>query len=167
MPKGEIKNREKQLLELTGAFCTQNLDEDYAHLCEKLILKLGRKRDVPFKSGKLEIWAAAVIYAIGSINFLFDKSFEPYIPATGISEHFGTKNSTVSAKAKRIKDLFEMGYYDSEFSTQKMAASNPFNDFVMVDGFIVQLSTMPEDLQELVKSERAQGRDVSFTTREE
>jgi len=167
MTKEEIKDREKQLLELTGSFCTQKLDNDYALLCEKLILKLGRKRDVPFKSGKLEIWAAAVVYAIGSINFLFDKSFEPYITATEISEHFGTKNSTVSAKAKLIKDLFKMGYYDSEFSTQKMAGSNLFSDFVMVDGFIVQLSTLPEVLQELVKSERAEGRDISFTTGEE
>lgn len=167
MTKEEIKNREKQLLELTGSFCTQNLDEEYAHLCEKLILKLGRKRDVPFKSGKLEIWAAAVVYAIGSINFLFDKSFEPYITATEISKHFGTKNSTVSAKAKLIKDLFNMGYYDSGFSTQKMAGSNPFSNLVMVDGFIVQLSTIPEDLQELVKRERAEGRDISFTTHTE
>lgn len=167
MTKGEIKDREKQLLELTNTFCSQNLDFDYLQLCEKLILKLGRKRDVPFKSGKLEIWAAAVVYAIGSINFLFDKSFEPYMTANQISDYFGTKNSTVSAKAKVIKDLFKMGYYDSEFSTQKMVESNPFNDFVMVDGFIVHISTLPEELQEVVKSERAEGRDISFTTREE
>ena len=154
-------------MELTGSFCTQNLDEDYAHLCEKLILKLGRKRDIPFKIGKIEIWAAAVVYAIGSINFLFDKSFEPYITATEISDYFGTKNSTVSAKAKQIKDLFKMGYYDSEFSTQKMTESNPYNSFVMVDGFVVHISSLPEELQEVVKSERAEGRDISFTTREE
>ena len=127
-------------------------------------MKLGRKRDIPFKIGKIEIWAAAVVYAIGSINFLFDKSFEPYITATEISEHFGTKNSTVSAKAKQIKDLFKMGYYDSEFSTQKMTESNPYNSFVMVDGFVVHISSLPEELQEVVKSERAEGRDISFTT---
>ncbi len=164
MTKEEIKIKEKKLLELTGSFCAQELDEDYYRLCEKLILKLGRKRDVPFKSGNIEIWAAAVIHAIGSINFLFDKSYEPYVTAEQISEYFGTKKSTVSSKAKLIKDMFKMGYYDSEFSTQHMVENNPFNSMVMVNGFIVPLSSIPEDLQELVKEERAEGRDVEFTT---
>jgi len=57
-----------------------------------------------------------------------------------------------------------MVYFDSEFSTQKMTESNPFNSFVMVDGFVVHISSLPEQLQEAVKSERAEGRDISFTT---
>ena len=167
MTKEEIKSKEKKLLELTGTFCAQKLDDDYYQLCEKLILKLGRKRDVPFKSGKIEIWAAAVIHAIGSINFLFDKSFEPYMTAEQISEYFGTKKSTVSNKARQIKDMFKMGYYNSDFSTQHMTEGNPFNDMVMVNGFIVPLSSIPEDLQELVKKERGEGRDIEFTTQQE
>ena len=54
MTKEERKNREKQLLELTGAFCAQKLDDDYYQLCERLILKLGRKRDVPLKKERAE-----------------------------------------------------------------------------------------------------------------
>ena len=167
MTKEEIKKREKQLLELTGAFCSQKLDDDYYQLCEKLIKKLGRKRDVPFVRGKIEIWAAAVVYALGSINFLFDKSFEPYLSAEQISEHFGTKNSTVSNKAKQIKDMFDLWHFNPEFSTKRMAESNPLNSMVMVDGFIVPLSSLPEDLQELVRKEREAGRDIEFTTRSE
>ncbi|MDY0344685.1 MAG: DUF6398 domain-containing protein [Lentimicrobium sp.] len=166
MTKEEIKNKEKKLLELTGSFCAQKLDDDYYRLCEKLILKLGRKRDVPFKSGKIEIWAAAVIHALGSINFLFDKSFEPYVTADQISEFFGTKKSTVSNKASQIKDLLKMGYYDSDFSTQHMTEGNPLNDMVMVNGFIVPLSSIPKELQEMVKKERAEGGDIEFTTKE-
>jgi hypothetical protein len=167
MTKEEIKNKEKKLLELTGSFCTQNLDDDYYQLSQKLVLKLGRKRNVPFKSGRIEIWAAAIIHAIGSINFLFDKSFEPYVTAEQISEYFGTKKSTVSNKARQIKDMFKMGYYDSDFSTQKMTENNPFNDLVMVNGLIVPLSSIPEDLQEMVRKERAEGRDIEFTTQQE
>jgi hypothetical protein len=166
MTKEEIKNKEKKLLELTGSFCAQKLDDDYYRLCEKLILKLGRKRDVPFKSGKIEIWAAAVIHALGSINFLFDKSFEPYVTADQISEFFGTKKSTVSNKASQIKDLLKMGYYDSDFSIQHMTEGNPLNDMVMVNGFIVPLSSIPKELQEMVKKERAEGGDIEFTTKE-
>ncbi len=48
MTKQETKEKEEKLLEMTSAFCTRKLDDDYALLCEKLIKKLGRKRDVPF-----------------------------------------------------------------------------------------------------------------------
>ena len=165
MNREEIKNREKKLLELTGTFCAQKLDEDYLQLCDKLVKKLGRKRDVPFQRGKIEIWASAVVYAIGSINFLFDKSFKPYINTEQICEYFGTKKSTVSNKAKQIEDMFDMCFYDSEFSTQSMKESNPLNKMVMVDGFIVTLDSLPEHLQELVKKERAEGREIEFTTK--
>mgnify|MGYP001345874558 CR=1 FL=1 len=164
MTKDEIKKREKKLLELTGTFCGQHLDNDYAQLCDKLIKKLGRKRDVPFHKGKLEIWAAAVIHALGSINFLFDKSFEPYISLDQLNDYFGTKKLTVTNKSKQIKDLLQLWHFSPEFSTQHVAENNPFNDMVMVDGFIVPLSELPEDSQTLVKEERAAGRDIEFTT---
>ena len=96
MNEEEIKKRERKLLELTGDICTRKLNDEYAQLCEKLIERLGQKGEVPFQRGKIEIWAAAIVYAIGSVNFLFDKSFEPYMTADQISEYFGTKNSTVS-----------------------------------------------------------------------
>jgi len=165
MTKQEIKQREEKLLEMTGAFCAQKLDEDYYLLCEKLIKKLGRKREVPFQRGKLEIWAAAVVYAIGSINFLFDKSFEPYVTADQLNDYFGTKNSTVSNKAREIKDMLNLWHFDSEFSTQRMADSNPFNNLVMVDGLIVPMDTLPEDLQQMVRDARARGEDIEFQTK--
>lgn len=166
MNKGDaVKEREKELLRLTGTFCSQRLDDDYHQLCEKVILKLGRKKEVPFKRGKIEIWAAAIVYAIGSINFLFDKSFEPFVRAEEIGEYFGANNSTVSNKARQIKDMLDLWYFNPEFSTRHMIENNPLNDMVMVDGFIVPLSSIPEDMQEMVRKERAEGRDIEFTSR--
>ncbi len=167
MDKKEIKEREKKLLELTGTFCSQKLDDDYLQLTEKLIKKMGRKREVPFKRGRLEIWAAAVIYALGTINFLFDKSFEPYLSTSDLNDYFGTKNSTVSSKAKQIRDMFKMERFGNEFSTEYMKENNPFNNFVMVDDFIVPLSSIPKNLQDLVKAERKAGRDIEFMTIDE
>jgi hypothetical protein len=160
----EFKQKEAKLIEMTSVFCNQKLDVDYLQLCEKLIKKLGRKRDVPFKRGKLEIWAAAVIHAIGSINFLFDKSFEPYVTAEQICEYFGTKKTTTSNKAREIKDMFDLWYYSPEFSTQRMTELNPFNQMVMVDGLVVPIDVLPDDLQEKVRDARARGEDIEFYT---
>lgn len=164
MEKSEIKEKEKQLQDLVGAFCTQKIDGEYFGLCEKLINKMGRKRDVPFKSGKLEIWAAAVIHAIGSINFLFDKSFQPYIKSDEIHDYFGTKSSTVTTKSRQIKDMFDLGHFNPEFSTNKMINNNPFNKLVMINGLLSPVSMLPEDLQELLVNARAKGEDLEFTS---
>ncbi len=164
MTKQEIKQKEAKLLEMTRTFCAQKLDDDYFQLCEKLIKKLGRKRDVPFQRGKLEIWAAAVVCAIGAINFLSDKSFEPYMTVEQINKYFGTKSSTVSNKARQIRDMFDLWHYSPEFSTQRMIKDNPFNNLVMVDGFIAPLDSLPADLQKMVREARAQGGDIEFHT---
>lgn len=130
--KEKIKEIEIKLIEMTSKYCDEKLDEDYKRLCIKLIEKMGRKRDVPFMSGKKEIWASAIIHAIGSINFLFDKSFEPYVRSEDICEYFGTKTSTTSQKSKIIKDMFNLTYFDSEFSTERSNKSNPFNSFIFI-----------------------------------
>lgn len=164
MDKNQIKQKQKELLELTGAFCSQKLNQEYFELCEKLIKKMGRKREVPFKRGKLEIWASAVIYAVGSINFLFDKSFEPYISSKQVCEYFDTKLTTVSNKARVIKEMFDLSHFSPEFSTQNMEQSNPFSNMIMVDDIIVPINSLSEEMQQIVYDTRAKGGDISFTT---
>jgi len=124
---------------MTDAFCNERLDEDYAGLCRYVAGKLARKRDNKISRGKREIWAAGIIYAVGQMNFLFDKSFEPYQSADDICQYFGTSKSTTSQKAKLIWDLIGMDdYWDPEYSTSYMRNKNPFEKFCMTkNGFII------------------------------
>jgi len=165
MAKQDVKEKEDEIREMIESFCAEHLNAEYAQLSKKLLQKLARKRDVPFKRGKSEVWAAAIIYAIGSINFLSDKSFEPYLPLSDISKLFGVSNSTVSNKARETRKMFRLDHFDQEFSTDEMHNSNPLNDMVMVDGFIVPISVLPDDLQDMVRKARAEGKDVEFTTK--
>jgi len=129
-----------QLIKLTSTFCEDRLDSEYSELCKKMIEKMARKRFVPFLSGKVEIWAASIIYAIGGINFLFDKSFQPYATPDDIATYFKVLKSTIGQKAKKIRDMFQLAHWDSEFATQKMLNSNPFSNLgITEDGFIVSL----------------------------
>ena len=144
--KSEKETKEEKtqsLIEMTVSFSNEYLDEDYKELCEKLIEKMARKRKVPFLSGRIEIWAAAIIHALGSINFLFDNNFEPCASTDEICNFFGTSKSTTSQKAKIIRDMFKMNYYDDEFSTTYMNESNPFSKMTMMNGFIVPSDMLP------------------------
>lgn len=163
--KALIEERKQKLSELTAEFCDSHLDEEYKQLCEKLIQKMARKRTAPFRSGRIEIWAAAIIYALGQINFLFDHSFEPYASADDLCNYFGTSKSTTSQKAKLIRDLFRMNYFDDAFSTSQMRESNPFSDLVMKDGFIMFADTVSQSSEpraalheeETTKAQRRRG----------
>ena|SRR5882762_6628425 len=135
--KSNVHKTQTKLIELTAAFCRAHIDQEYETLCQKLIEKMARKRTVPFLTGRIEIWAAAVVYAIGSINFLFDKATQPYVTTDAICEHFSVSKSTVGQKAKVIRDMFKMGYYDAQFSTKHMAENNPFADLTLANGFLV------------------------------
>jgi len=154
--KSVIVEKTQQLIDMTAGFCDRYLDEEYKELCEKLIRKMSRKRNVPFLYGRLEIWAAAVIHAIGNINFLFDPSFKPYVSVSDISKYFGTSKSTVTQKSKQIRDMFKMRVWDREFSTTHMMEHNPFSRFVMIDGFIVSIDSLPPELRETVLRSRNQ-----------
>ena len=75
MEKEKIIEKQKEIIQLAKSFCNEKLNEEYSTLAEKLICKLGRKRNVPFVSGQTAIWAAAVIHAIGTINFVMVDGF--------------------------------------------------------------------------------------------
>lgn len=133
--KEKLKMREDEIAAMAVKFCKERLDEDYEQLCEKMVRKLGRKRTKPLATGRLEIWAAAVVYTIGSMNFLFDKSFDPYVASSEINEYFGTSSSTVAQKAHTIRDMLKLSqYWDKDFSTQHSRESNPFSRLI-VDPF--------------------------------
>lgn len=123
--KAAIQEKMQTLIKMTAEFCDANLDEEYKQLCEKLIRKMARKRDVPFLYGRIEIWAAAVVYAVGTLNLLFDKTFEPYLAPDDICTYFSTNLRTTYEKSKRIRDMFKMKYMDAEFSTQYIIEKNP------------------------------------------
>ena len=157
--KAIITEKAQGLIEMTSGFCDEYLDEDYKQLCKKLIGKMSRKRNVPFLSGRIEIWAAAIVYAIGSINFLFDQSFEPFASGDDICNYFGTSKSTTPQKAKVIRDMFKLGYWDKEFSTSHMLQSSPFSNLVMVNGFIVNKRSLPPQIQELIRRKEDSKKD--------
>ena len=137
--KDKLTNLKEKLVKMTGEYCRNNVNEEYETLCKKLIDKLARKRVVPFTVGKMEIWAAAIVHAIGTTNFLFDKSSKPYVAPEDISKYFNVPKSTLRAKSKVIRELLKIDYYDPDFSTAHMAKNNPFAKLRMVNGFIVTL----------------------------
>ena len=103
-----IANKKKQLEEIKGLvldFCEEHLNEELSGYALMLCEELGRKRKVSVTRGKKEIWAAAIVYVIARLNFLFDMENEFFLSADTICDFFGTKKSTAGNKATQIEKI--------------------------------------------------------------
>jgi hypothetical protein len=137
----------EQIFQFTDSFCAEHLDAEYGELVRKLVAKLARKRPSPLARGDLRIWAAAAIYAVGSVNFLFDRAQRLHLTGDDLSALTGVPKSTLANKAKLIRDVLNIGQMEPEFCRRELLASNPLAWMVSVDGFIVDARTLPPELQ--------------------
>ncbi len=137
------------IVELTDKFCKEYLNDEYALLSRYATAALCRKRPSPLLKGKINTWACAIIYALGQVNFLFDKSEEIYVSTNDLCKSFGIAKSTASSKSKTVRDLLRMSQLDPNWSLPSNMDSNPMTWTIMYDGFIVDVRTLPREIQEV------------------
>jgi hypothetical protein len=133
---------------LIDAFCQQHLNNEYAALGRQLAAALARKRPSPLSRGKPTIWACAIIYALGTVNFLFDKTQTPHMRADELCAAFGVSQSSGANKAKQIRDLLRMSQFDPHWCLPSKVAENPLVWMLEVNGLIVDMRAMPRAVQE-------------------
>ena len=142
-----VRPEAEEIIKLTDEFCAAHLDAEDGELCLKLVAELARKRPSPLLRGDLRIWAGAVIYTIGSINFLFDRTQRPHVTAEQLSQRLGLSKSTLGAKAKRIQDLLRIVPFEPRYCRQALLADNPLAWMISINGFLVDARTMPPEIQ--------------------
>ena len=130
-------------------FCEEHLNEEYSDISLLMLEKLCRKRPSPIDFGKPNTWACGIIYAVGSINFLFDKSQTPHMRASELAEKFGISSSTAGNKAGEIRKLLNTGTFDPEWTLPSKLEDNPYVwMFETSSGFIVDVRYAPREIQE-------------------
>jgi hypothetical protein len=134
---------------LIDSFCEQYLNNEYVALCRKLAATLARKRPSPLLRGQPEIWACAIVYAIGSVNFLFDRTQKPSMPAEGLCEIFGVSKSSGANKARMIRDMFGMMPFDPHWCLPSRIDQNPLVWMLQVNGYMVDIRSMSREVQEI------------------
>ena len=148
MTNSEKLQRLDEIQELLGPFCKQYLDDELTGYVIKLKNKLGRKRTLAITRGKPEIWAAAIVYVIARLNFLFDKSNSLYLSADTICAFFKTKKSTVGQKATLIESACKIGWGDKEFCRAEI--SDIFTFYQTPEGIIIPKSLLPDMIGDVI-----------------
>ena len=165
--ENSLTEEEHKLIRLTSDFCEQYLDDDHNELTRKMVVNLSKKRDVQFQGQDLKKWAAAVIHALGSINYLFDSSFEPYISEGVLSDYFNVPHPKLHETSNKIKKLLKLDLFDNIAATLRNHNEDPMRSLLLIDGFFVNLEVYPPELREKVREARKQWLNVSFSWEEE
>jgi hypothetical protein len=136
-----------EIVTITDSVCMAVLDEEYGDLARRAVAKLARKRPSPLPGGRRTTWAAGVVYALGQVNFLFDPASEPCVTADQLSEAFGVAKSTMSGKARQVRDLLRIDHFSPEFQRADVAADNPLVWVIQVNGLAVDARHVPLEIQ--------------------
>jgi hypothetical protein len=137
----------EQVAGIADAFCREHLDDEYAQLSVTLTAKLARKRPSPLLRGDRRIWASAVIYALGRVNFLSDPSQTPHLASEQLARLLGVKQATMAAKGRVVMDLFGLDHFDTEFCLPSRLASHPTAWLITIDGLLYDARTLPIEIQ--------------------
>ena len=147
IPKA-LRRDAEQVFGLTDPFCAEFLDKEYGLLCRKMVAALARKRPSPFARGDLTIWAAAVIYTVGSVNFLFDKDQTPHMTGDEIARLTGVPKSTLANKAKVIRRTLRLRPMDVAYRRREMVENHPMAWLIRVNGVVVDARDMPIEIRD-------------------
>ncbi len=147
VPKA-LQARYDEITALTDRFCDEQLNNEYRDLSRQMAAALARKKPSPLLSGKANLWAAAIVYALGQVNFLFDRAEEPHLTPEDIGAGFGVSKRAAGDKARQIRDLLRISVWDPKWTLPSKIGSNPNAWMISIDGFIVDVRYESREVQE-------------------
>ncbi|HXL95504.1 MAG TPA: DUF6398 domain-containing protein [Streptosporangiaceae bacterium] len=91
--------------------------------------------------------AGATMYALGQVNFLFHRSSKPYLTTDELATASGLSKSTLSNKARQIRDLLKMEW-NAEFMRQDLVDDeNSIAWLIQYDGLVMDVRTLAIPIQ--------------------
>ena len=89
-----------------------------------------------------------IVYAVGQVNFLFDKSQKVHITADEVSAAFGVAKSTAANKAKDIRSLLKMSMFDHKWMLPSKYDNSGLAWMISVNGLMMDARSCPREIQE-------------------
>jgi len=139
---GKNTDRVAEVKRMVETFGRTRMGQEFTDLALNLCDKIGKMRKLSIQRGRIEIWAAAIVYVIARLNFLFDPESEVSITADDLCAFFGTKKATVSNKAGLIQKTAQIFIGDPDFSSAKIV--DMFRLYETEDGLLIPGSILDD-----------------------
>jgi hypothetical protein len=120
-----MRPRVAEIVAITDEACGACLDREYTELARELVARLARSRPSPLGRGEVRIWAAGALYALGQINFLFDRSQQPHLTADQLAGQLGVVKATMANKAAVVRRTLVLHYYEPGLTRRSLYDDPP------------------------------------------
>lgn len=131
---------------LTDSFCDAHLNEAYRKFCRDLAVAVCQEGS-PVLRGKVESWAAGVVYTLGRVNFLTDPSQSPHLTSKEIAAGIGVSMATMQAKYKIIWDALDLMPMHPDWTLPSLIDDNLLVWILKVNGLMMDIRVAPRDAQ--------------------
>ena len=81
------------------------------------------------------------------VNFLNDRTQQPYMKLTDIDKALGVGESTASGKSAAIRDMLKIHQHDHQWMLPSRMADNPLVWMLTVNGFVMDIRNAPREAQ--------------------
>jgi hypothetical protein len=116
--------RRKELVAHTDQFCANLLNDEYRDMCRTMV-KCLCVRGSPALEGDGRLWAAAVVAAVGKVNFLDDNSFKPFYTRADLAKRLGYSYSRLKKYTDILVEGFGLTPFDLDFTLPSLMKQNP------------------------------------------
>src|SRR6266498_649527 len=125
-----------EIIAISDAFCKEHLNEEYAELARKMAATLARIHPSPLVKGRANGWAAGILYALGQVNFLSDKSQSPHMRADELCKRIGVSQQTASGRAQKIREMLDIFQMHPDWTLPSRVDHNPLIWMLKVNGMM-------------------------------
>lgn len=144
-----MKDKFESIGKATDGFSDRYLNDEYKEIIRFAIAALCRKRPSPLLRAREDSWAAGIVHAIGSVNFLFDNTQKPHCEGRDIYSFFGVSPGTAQSKSKEVRESLKMSQFSPDWLLPSKMEDNPLIWILEVNGLLVDVRQMPFEVQEM------------------
>jgi len=120
---GQLTERIAQIKTLIAEFGDKRLHDTYTGFAMSLCDAVAASNRLIIYRGRTDIWAAAIVYAIAQLNFLFSRETTHHLTPEELCNWFKVKQSTVSSKAATIRTTLDLFFDDERFCAPHVTRS--------------------------------------------
>lgn len=142
-----LQEKVHSLMATIDPFCRERLTPEYRQLIQAALGALARKRPSPLLGGRASSWCAGIVHAVGTMNFLFDRSQTPHCKAPEIYHYFNVSAQTGQAHSKKVRDLLGMRQFHWTWILPSLWDELGPLWFLECNGFIQDARRLPLQVQ--------------------
>jgi hypothetical protein len=142
-----LQRRVDEIADIAERVSAEYLDDEYAALARQMADRLAWSSE-DIERGQARSWAAGILHALGRVNYLFDPTQTPHMKSADLAEKVGVSPATASSYARRVTEALSLTPLNFEWYRPSKLEDNPLAWYVLVDGLIVDIRTMPLEVQE-------------------